>query len=306
MSALKRRNIEGEVKFSNWKFYYKTIRKLHSTPLISIIIYFGETTKSHSDSIKNLVQRTNYPNVELLITSSDNNLEHKNIYRLDSRISSIVNKEDEEITALLNRVASNSCGEYLVFLHGSVLPENNDWIESLLRYAQDDHVGVVGGRLADNRRQGQVNLTVPDLSNHSPIYYADFFQGCSTHMNGLQCPQNVLTSPGNLYMVSKDKFTEVAGFSEFFPNLFFTHDFCLRLHKNGYTNIYSPHCMATLDMQLQLLPAEELKQEQKKFQTLWRKLLINGDPYWNIGLLKEDKISAELFLQWYAGTNNEP
>jgi len=301
MAALKRTNIRGEVEFSDWKFYYKTIRNVHLTPLISIIVDFGDTTKTFSNSIENILDNTDYPNFELLIIVIDSDESFNKISRTDSRISFIVDEEGEGKTRLLNRVAQNISGEYLVFLHGNILPQNNDWIQSLLGYAQDDHVGVVGGRLTVNSGQEEVNLTVPDLSNHSPVYYADFFQGCSTHMNGLQCPQNVLTPPRSLYMVSKNKFIEVGGFNKSLQYLFFTHDFCLRLHKKGYTNIYSPHCIALVYIQLELPPVEKLEQEQKIFQSLWRELLLTGDPYWNIGLLNEKEISLELFLQWYTG-----
>jgi len=42
-------------------------------------------------------------------------------------------------------------------------------------------------------------------------------------------------------MVKKDLFTEVGGLNEDLPLNYNDVDFCLRLHKAGYFNVYTPY-----------------------------------------------------------------
>lgn len=305
-AVMDRNSIEGGVEFTDWKFYYRCRRALLSNPLISVIICWENGDKPLTELIKAVLDKTHYENIEVLVAVKEKASFSDDFKELNKNISLVMAESGEGKAGVLNRAAARSHGEYIVFLGGGSLLLSGDWLVPLLEYGQEEKVGVVGGRLQQRDNRDLVSLTVPDVTNNSPAYYSDFFQGCSTHMNGLQCPQNVLAVSPSLCMVGKKMFEAFDGFDAVnFPNLFFTHDLCLRLYRQGYKNIYTPHCFAEIDKKPSLSANEandkNLQQEYATFQKRWKTVLQAGDPYWNNGLLKEQGLSVEKFLKWYAG-----
>ncbi|TNY02591.1 glycosyltransferase family 2 protein, partial [Escherichia coli] len=50
-------------------------------------------------------------------------------------------------SALNNRGAAYATGEILLFLNDDTEPQTPDWLERMIGYAQQPHVGAVGARL---------------------------------------------------------------------------------------------------------------------------------------------------------------
>jgi hypothetical protein len=184
-----------------------------------------------------------------------------------------------------------------------------DWLEILLAQAQEAETGIVSTRLMSVENDEE-SKTLPDLTDDSPEYYYNFVQQCSVHMNGLQCPQNVLAVSWELCMVSKERFVACPGAKPGFddinmPVLFWSLDFCLRLFEQGYENVYLPCDIARKQVRGDIVfgqgKSDALVREKKFFQARWQKRLLKGDPYYNLGVLEAKRISTDEFLQWYAG-----
>jgi len=124
-------------------------------------------------------------------------------------------------------------------------------------------------------------------------------------MNGLQWSQNVLAVPWELCMVSKELFDLCDGFDDkHLSSLFWSLDFCLQLREHGYENVYVSLEIAERTKKKKMTDRSEKKkwgQEQSVFQERWRKRLLEGDVYYNLGVLYNKKISINDFLKWYAG-----
>jgi hypothetical protein len=125
-------------------------------------------------------------------------------------------------------------------------------------------------------------------------------------MNGLQWSQKVLAVSWDLCLVSQELFALCAGFDDkTMPALFWGLDFCLRAREQGYENL-SLSCELGEQGERKYLndqgePAE-WAQERRVFQDRWRKRLVEGDPYYNVGVLEKRQIPVDEFLQWYAGS----
>jgi len=273
--------------------------------LVSVIIFLENNSRVVVDDLRRLLAETRYSNVEWLIIVPEFFSFSEELVRIDEDISLVEANHGEGKVVLLNRAAHLGSGDYLAFLDESTLTSTGDWIVALLEYGQDYGVGFVGGRLKYKNKGDEVKLLVPDVTNSSPSYYAEFIRGCSTHMNGLQCPQNVLVVSPVLCMVRKKLFDTSEGFAEnSYQDLFFIHDLCLRLREKGYENIYTPYCHAVIDIKSRNHAEEDgdqrLRKEQAIFKQRWETVLRQGDPYWNKGLLKEKGISLKKFSAWYA------
>ena len=97
--------------------------------------------------------------------------------------------------------------------------------------------------------------------------------------------QNVAAVTGACLMVSRNKFLQVGGFEEKLPVAYNDVDLCLKLRKEGYTNIYTPFAMlyhyesvsrgSDFDKNKKI----RLSKDAKYMQDKWGDYL--KDPYYN-------------------------
>ncbi len=308
IDVMNRNNIKGDVEATKWKFYYRFRREIETTPLVSILVNCRGDHKTIEKSLGSLFAKTTYPNVECICLLPAGLIEDlsKTLQSYQNNLLLLEKEPDEPSASFFNRGVKTSRGDYLIFISGWLQPLSTDWVDALMEYGQKEKTGFVGGRIFQHNSDGETNLTIPDISNPDPYYFANFFQSSSCHMNSLECAQEVLTTTPDLSLCTRPTFLELGGFdSAEFPELLFMHDLCLRLGQQGYMNFYTPYCEAqhvTKDTTFrQDKMMSEFKKEQEGFQRKWRVLLEKGDPYWNNSLLNEHGIDNSKFLTWYTG-----
>lgn len=82
-------------------------------------------------------------------------------------------------------------------------------------------------------------------------------------------------------------------------------DLSLRAGQQGIKVLYSPFARIKLEKtHYQKLGLDNTDSEvnKEKFQARWIEWLTEGDPYYNMGLLDENKINRALYLEWLTGT----
>ena len=129
---------------------------------------------------------------------------------------------------------------FLVFLNDDTEIISKDWIENMLQYAQLPEIGVVG-----------VMLLYP---NNTIQHAGDFItpQGTGDHcFNGMkqesfeingfaQAVRETSAVTSACYMMRREVFEKLNGYDEKLRN-YDDYDFCLRLHENNYSIIYTPY-----------------------------------------------------------------
>lgn len=306
VNALKRRGLNAKVEMTDWKFYYRIKREQGAFPQISVLILYTADS-DFGTWFPNLLSCTGYSKTdffivcdteEKLLSLKQRTQDHGRQIHLLSTIPG------SSPAACFNEAVRQSRGQFIVFLNSQVQLQKNDWIESMLEYALAPDSGIVGGRILPFHGDEFVT-TIPDLSEQSDFYFARFLQRCSQHMNGLQCVQNVLALSWDLVMVERENFLAFDGFNdELFGYLFADSDLCLRMRAKGYEHIYTPFALGQwlIPEEKQLGHLESLSyQERTSFQKKWHELLHSGDPYYNYGVLEQNGIDFDEFLQWYAG-----
>ncbi|MDD3815373.1 MAG: glycosyltransferase [Desulfocapsaceae bacterium] len=316
VAAMERRCIDAEVQATDWKFYYRVQRKLCSRPFVSILVYWKDDPADASAWLRSLLDSTAYDQFEILLMMSAA-ADREGAYcqavtEVGANIICLPVEEGLGRAALYNLAVGQSRGEYLVFFDCEVTVRSADWLELLLAQAQEKGIGAVACGMHATKGGEQEIETLPDISNDSSCYYLNFLQQCSVHMNGLQWLQNVLAVPWELCLVSKELFESCDGFDESnFPSLFWGVDFCLRLREQGQENIYiPPYGVAELPAKKDDNSAvrgemKEWGEERRRFQARWQKLLLQGDPYYNLGVLDNRHIAVDQFLKWYANAGQE-
>ena len=309
IATMERRGVEAEVRSADWKFYYRVQRKLRIRPFVSILVHWNDDPAGAVAWLRFLLASTSYDRFEIRLmmcaTADREGAYCQTVAGLGDNIFCLHVEEGENRAALYNLAARQSQGEYLVFLDCSVTIRSGDWLELLLAQAQEQGTGAVGCCVSGIQGGEEEIETLPNINDDSPWYYFNFLQKCSIHMNGLQWSQNILAVPWELCMVSKELFDVCNGFDDKkLSSLFWSVDFCLRLREHGYENVYVSLEIAERTEKKKMADRSEKKkwgQERSVFQERWRKRLLEGDVYYNLGVLDNKQVSVDDFLKWYAG-----
>ncbi|XCN74708.1 MAG: glycosyltransferase [Candidatus Electrothrix aestuarii] len=303
-NAVERRGMEATVQRGLLNFYYRLQRKAKETCQVTALIRVSDKMETLGEWLQELLARTAYPNIDYIIL-------HRNSVgdisaELPEELRTLVRfyqlKEQEGEAAALNRLAEQVMGEHLVFLQPGILPQEKNWVKTMLAYSQEEGCGVVSGVVAGPDEEIN-NLALPDLSDKSCQAFRSLLTEGSVHLNGMHCPQNVLACSFDFCMIEIKLFRTMQGFDgESFPEYLYDIDFCLRLREAGREHIFTPFCKAVITASKERFSStEDWIDEKICFQKRWRAVLEHN-PYYNENrLLTELQVSREEWLHWIAG-----
>ncbi len=261
-------------------------------PLISIVIPNKDHMEDLSRCVESIVNKSTYPNYEIIVV--ENNSETKEIFDYykalehNERIRIVKYEGDFNYSRINNFGVSFANGKYVLLLNNDMKIITREWMEELLMYAQRPDVAAVGGKLyyADNSIQHAgivIGLGAHRAAGHT--HYKDDKMHLG-YMGRLCYAQDVTAVTGACLLVEKNQYDEVGGLDETFSVAFNDVDFCLKLRKAGYLNVFTPFCelfhyeSKTRGME----EGEKLKRFQNEvalFREKWKAELEAGDPYFN-------------------------
>ena len=261
-------------------------------PLISIVIPNKDHMEDLSRCVESIVSKSTYPNYEIIVV--ENNSETKEIfdyYRAlehNERIRIVRYEGDFNYSRINNFGVSFAKGNYVLLLNNDMKIITREWMEELLMYAQRPDVAAVGGKLyyADNSIQHAgivIGLGAHRAAGHT--HYKDDKMHLG-YMGRLCYAQDVTAVTGACLLVKKEQYFQVGGLDETFSVAFNDVDFCLKLRRAGYLNVFTPFCelFHYESKSRGMEEGEKLKRFQKEvalFREKWKAELEAGDPYFN-------------------------
>lgn len=261
-------------------------------PLISIMIPNRDHMEDLSRCVESIVNKSTYPNYEIVVV--ENNSETKEIFDYykalehNERVRIVKYEGDFNYSRINNFGVSFTNGKYVLLLNNDMKVITREWMEELLMYAQRPDVAAVGGKLyyADNSIQHAgivIGLGAHRAAGHT--HYKDDKMHLG-YMGRLCYAQDVTAVTGACLLVGREQYDEVGGLDETFSVSFNDVDFCLKLRRAGYLNVFTPFCelfhyeSKTRGME----EGEKLKRFQNEaalFREKWKTELEAGDPYFN-------------------------
>ena len=240
--SLSRRGINADVKVHPQVPYYIVEYKYSNAPLISIIIPTKDYAEVTEQCLKSIYEKTTYPNFEVILMN--NSSEKKETFALFEKYKDnysnfkVVDANYEfNYSKINNQAAAVAKGEYIVLLNNDTEIITPNWLEIMVGYAMQPHIGAVGAKLLypDNTVQhAGVILGIGGIAQHA-------FIGCSRNDPGfygrLSVPFNYSAVTAACLMVAKSKFNEVNGLEEYLQVAFNDIDFNLKLLEKGYYNV---------------------------------------------------------------------
>lgn len=269
---LRAKGIEAKVSSSPlYPTLYQVEYPLRGTPTVSVIADGSGSDPKNQQWEQEVRRITAYPHLEWIWTRDAG--------------------QDEGRAERRNRAARNAKGDYLLFLLPGITPREPEWIEALLRHAQRESIGAVGGKILFGNGKVRQAGVILGLGKHGIAGRSHYLaEGDNTGYFGQLAIVEDMSAVGEeCLMVQRKKFLEAGGFDPLFAEALAEPDLCLRLREAGYHNLYTPEAVLTGGRERDTLldvGAEKpaYARETERFQTRWIKPLRMGDPFYNPNL----------------------
>lgn len=295
---LSRVGLEGEVLDTVAPSMYHIRYKLHSEPLVSIVIPNKDHVNTLRTCIRSIIGKTTYKNYEIVII--ENNSTQLETFAYYDELS---RREDEKVIVWKGKfnysainnfgVCKAAKGDYILLLNNDTEVISPDWIQEMLMFAQRRDVGAVGAKLYytdDTIQHAGVILGIGGVAGHG---HKGEKRDSYGYMSRAIYAQNLSAVTAACMMVRKDVWEKVGGLDETFEVAFNDVDLCMRIRKAGYLIVWTPFAelyhYESKSRGLEDTPEKQkrFEGEVRRFQERWKAELEAGDPYYNPNLTLE-------------------
>lgn len=293
--ALKRRGIKGDVSIAKNCPYYCTHYKVNGNPKATIIIPTKDLAKVTEVCLRSIYEKTTYKNYEVIVV---NNRSEKpetfalfEKYRKNYQNFRVIDADFEFNYSKINNYAvDQSKSDFIVLLNNDIEIISPDWLEQMIGYAAQKHVGAVGAKLLypNNTVQHAGVILGVGVASHLYCKAARDFVAWG---GKLAVPYNFSAVTGACLVVSREKWNEVGGLDENLKVAYNDIDFNIKLLQNGYYNV----CLSNIELyhhESVSRGSDKSGEKKKRFDSeqrymyeKWEKVIKN-DPFYNKNLTR--------------------
>ena len=274
--------------------YYKTDHTITKPGRVSMLIPTCDHIDDLETCIASIYARTTYPDFEIILI--ENNSREERTFRAYERMQKehpdnlrVVTWQGKgfNYSALNNFGIRYATGEYILLLNNDTEVITPNWLEEMVMYAQQKRVGCVGVKLFypdDTIQHAGVGFGLGGVAGHLHRFFPGDSDG---YMGRLVYAQDLYVVTAACLMVRREVYDQVNGLDESFAVAFNDVDFCVRVRKAGYQNVFTPFAQLyhyeSKSRGLDEAPEKRKRylSEVERFQTRWKAELAEGDPCMN-------------------------
>jgi len=258
-------------------------------PLVTLIIPTRNGLHLIRQCLSSILKKTDYPNYEILIIDNGSDdpqtLRYFDIIKSDPRFCILRDDRPFNYSAINNRAVQAARGDLVGLINNDIEVINSEWLTEMVSIALQPGVGAVGARLwyPDNTLQhGGVILGLGRVAGHSHKHLP---KGHPGHMGRAMLQQSFSAVTAACLVVRRSIFLEVGGLEEENLKVAFNDvDFCLRVRKAGYRNVWTPfaeayHHESATRYEDTSEKRARLAGEARYLQKRWGSLLLNDPAY---------------------------
>ena len=247
--ALARRGVDATVETGLHPGLWRVRYVLDELPGVTAVIPSGGKMHLLRPCLADLLERTDYPNLEVLLIDNSRGDDVANLVAELSESHPNVRRIVDERTpfnfpALVNGGVAQTTTPYVLMLNDDITVIDPGWLRAMMEHAQRPEVGVVGAKL----------LYPDDTIQHAGVVLGPFngsihvfkrFPGADPGYFDLpDAVRNCSAVTFACAVIDRAVFDEIGGMdAERLPVAFNDVDFCLRAREAGYEVIYTPHAM---------------------------------------------------------------
>ena len=272
--ALKRRNINAEVKANTMETQWHIDRKLETNDLVSIIILTKEKLHLIEQCVNSIEKYTDYPYELIIVDTGSKEPATLDFLKKISEKHTVI-YDDFQFSRSNNDAAKIAKGKYLLFLNNDTIATTK-WLSELMKQAQRPEVGIVGPKLLfpnDTIQHAGVAMGVGGVAGH-------MYLGAPKNAIYTMFDLEVSAVTGACLLIRKDVFEKVGGFEERYMIEFQDIDLAMKVKALGYKTIYTPY--SVLYHYCSLTRGNPSKQEagndRSLFTTRWYDIVTKLDP----------------------------
>lgn len=218
-----------------------------NVPVSILILLSGNSTERAQRCVETILEKTTYQNYEVLLLARDDagpavKTWLDGVAQLGTdTIRCLRFPADMAPVQMRNQAAGLARGDFLLWLDEGAAVLDDDWLQQLLNHGMRQEVGVVGAKLVAG--DATISHAGYVLGLNGPV--GEAFAGqpmdASGYLQRLQVDQNYVAVSSKCLLVNKALFLEAGSFDET-PELqrWTDVDLCLRLHRGGYLNVWTP------------------------------------------------------------------
>ena len=289
--ALARRNIDGVVEGGLHPGTWRVRYALPDPPAVTAVIPTGGKLDMLRPCLDDLLERTDYPNLEiLLVDNSKGNAVKHLVAELSPRFPGLRRLANPlapfNYSALVNSAIPHVTTPFVLMLNDDITAIDPGWLRAMVELAQRPDVGIVGAKL----------LYPDDTIQHAGVVLGPF--GGSVHVfkrlpgddpGFFDLPdvaRNVSAVTFACAVIDRGVFEAIGGLDETnLPVAFNDTDFCLRARDAGYEVLYTPH--ATLYHHESVTKVVIAHPHEIEFLRERWGHIIDHDPYYNPNLTRQ-------------------
>jgi GT2 family glycosyltransferase len=217
-------------------------------PLVSMIVPTKDKLELLRPCVDSILSRTDYPNFEVIIVDNASVEERTAKYIKEigknPKVHVLTYPGPFNYSAINNFAVPHARGAYLCLLNNDTEVVGTSWLTELMRYAVRPDVGAVGAKLLygdGSIQHAGVVVGIGDSAGHAHRFLP---AGQSGYFRMAHVAQFITAVTGACLAVNKKKFESVGGLDESGLAVAYNDvDFCLRLERAGWRNVYVPHAV---------------------------------------------------------------
>lgn len=219
------------------------------SPMVSIVIPTKNKRYLLERCVNSVLEKTVYENFELVVV--DNGSDESDVdefyqevkNRCGEKLKIISAPVEFNFSTLVNIGVDQSDGEYVVLLNNDTEVIEPLWLNELVSVAAQPSVGAVGAKLLYSNglvQHAGVVLGIGGVAGHSHKFLDADDGGYFGRAKLLRAASAVT---GACLMIKRAIWQQLGGFDERLKVAFNDVDFCIRVLKAGYRNVFSPHAL---------------------------------------------------------------
>ena len=271
----------------------------HHQPRVSLIIPTRNGGSMLKCCIESIYQKTHYNNFEIIVVDNQSDdqetLSYLKKMDTDGKIRLLKYDHEFNYSAINNYAVSQCTSDFIGLINDDIEVIEPDWLSEMVSHAQRESVGAVGAKLlyTDGRIQhGGVITGIGGVAGHAHKYFPGDSAG---YFGRAVLTQSVSAVTAACLIVQREIYNNCEGLNATNLKVAFNDvDFCLRLQKKGYRNIWTPHARL-YHHESASRGTEDTPEKQSRFlseviymQNSWGKQLTE-DPAYNPNLTMDSE-----------------
>jgi GT2 family glycosyltransferase len=265
------------------------------SPLVNLVIPTRDSLPVVKRCVDSILSLTTYQNYKITVVDNgsiqQDTLDWLEKMRSEPGIRVLRYDQEFNFSAINNYAVTSTDSDLVCLVNNDIEVITPTWLEEMLAYAVQDDVGCVGAKLLYSNNKVQHAGVLCGVGYVAAHAHRNFDRDAAGYWGRLQLPQEYSAVTAACMMVRRKTYQDLGGLDEDnLPVAYNDVDFCLRLRKAGYRNIYTPHAELYHHESLSRGSDFDSRAKRKRYKSereyMWQTWgdYLDNDPYYNPNL----------------------